>query len=117
MTAPMAVISRDLSAIAFGANYAMPVVRRPIELDPSVYDAFVGEYELAPGVTIDVRREGDRLVVQATGQPADVAIPESELRFFSRKVDAQVTFGKDADGHVTHLTLHAGGRDTVARRR
>lgn len=117
MTAPMAVISRDLSAIVFGADYVMPVVRRAIHLDPSVYDTYAGDYELAPGVTINVRREGERLVVQATGQPADVAIPESESRFFSRTVDAQMTFVKDADGRVTHLTLHAGGRDSVARRR
>lgn len=117
MTAPMAVISRDLSAIMFKAPYALPVVRRAIDVNPALYDTYAGDYQLAPNVVLNVRREGNRLVVQATDQAPDVAVPESELRFFSRKVDAQITFARDAAGRVTHLTVHSGGRDTVAPRR
>ena len=31
-------------------------------------------------------------------------------------IDAQVTFQKDASGKVTELTVHQGGRDTVAKK-
>lgn len=113
-TSPMAVISRDLSAIALGEPYSLPVVRRAIALDPHVYDDYVGEYEIGPEVMLQVMREDDRLIVQATGQPRDVAIPESESRFFSRRVDAQLSFTRDTNGRVTHATIHQGGRDIVA---
>jgi hypothetical protein len=60
--------------------------------------------------------EGDRLVVQATGQPADIAIPESNTRFFSRRSDAQITFVTDASGRATQLILHQNGRDMPSAR-
>lgn len=117
MTSPMLAISRDLAAITFGEKYTMPVVRKAVTLDPAIYDAYAGDYVLSPQMTINVRREGDRLIVQAQGQQADVAIPESETRFFSRLVDAQVTFVKDGSGKVTQLIIHQNGRDMPAPRR
>lgn len=115
-TAPMAVIARDLSAIVFGADYAAPTVRKPVSVDPAILDAYVGDYQIAPGVMLTVRRDGNRLVVQATGQPADIAIPESATRFYSRRVDGQLTFVADAQGAITHLVIHQNGRDTPAQR-
>jgi serine-type D-Ala-D-Ala carboxypeptidase/endopeptidase len=35
--------------------------------------------------------------------------PESELEFFYRVVDAQITFETDGSGGVTGLVLHQGG--------
>ena len=115
-TVPLPRISRDLSAIALGEAYTPPVVRRPMVVDPAIYDTYAGVYQLTPQVSVSVAREGDRLIVQATGQPRDVAIPESETRFFSRLVDGQITFAKDAGGRVTQLVIHQGGKDLVASR-
>ncbi len=115
-TSPMAGIARDLSAIVFGADYTLPVVRQAVTVAPVILDRYVGNYQLAPQVTINVRREDSRLVVQATGQPEDIAVPESETRFFSRRSDAQITFVPDTTGRITHLVLHQGGRDLTAPR-
>ena len=93
-----------------------PALRTVVEVDPAVYDAYVGRYQLAEDVVFTVTREGDRLFVQLTGQPRFEVFPESETRFFLRVVDAQITFGRAEDGTVDHLVLHQGGVDQRAGR-
>ncbi len=94
-----------------------PKERKAIQLDPAVYDAYVGEYELAPNFSITVTREGNQIFGQATGQPKFELFPESETRFFLKVVDAQVDFVRGADGKVTSLVLHQGGRDMPGKRK
>jgi CubicO group peptidase (beta-lactamase class C family) len=94
-----------------------PPAREPIELDPSIYDDYVGVYELEPGFDLTVSRDGDRLIVQATGQSAVEILPESETEFFIREIDAQITFVRNASGSVDRLILHQGGRDIPAERK
>ncbi len=114
--AAASLIAGDLAAILFGENYEVPKARREITLDPKIYDAYAGQYEIAPGFVLTVTREGNKLMAQATGQPSAELFPESETKFFLRVVDAQITFEKDASGRVTGLILHQGGRNIPARR-
>lgn len=114
---PLAEISRDLSAIMFGESFAMPIVRNPAKVDPALYSEYVGKYQLAPDVDITVAREGDRLTVQATGQPKDVAIPESATSFYSRISPVRISFVRDGDGRVSRLILHQPGGDLPAARK
>jgi CubicO group peptidase (beta-lactamase class C family) len=86
-----------------------PSERKEIKVDPKSLDEYAGEYQLAPGFTITVTREGDRLMGQATGQMKFELFAESQTKFFLKAVDAQVTFVRDASGKVTHLILHQGG--------
>lgn len=116
-TAPMEKLSRDVSAIVFGEAYEMPVVRHAVSVNPAIFDAYVGEYEITPTMSLRVFTEEGRLLVQATGQPRDVAIPASETYYFSRMTDAQLTFVKNAAGRVDHLVIHQGGEDIRAGRK
>jgi CubicO group peptidase (beta-lactamase class C family) len=109
-------IARDLAAIAFGEKYEMPVERVVVKVDPKIYDAYVGEYEMEPGFVLNITREGDRLMLQATGQGKAEAFPTSETNFFFRVVRADITFVKDAGGSVTHLVLNQGGRRMNAKK-
>ncbi|MDQ3013107.1 MAG: serine hydrolase [Acidobacteriota bacterium] len=102
-------ISQDLAAILFGEKYEVPRERVAIKVDPKLFDAYVGEYELAPTFTIKISRDGDRLMATPTGQPPAELFPESETKFFLKVVDAQISFVKDDKGAVTHLILHQGG--------
>jgi hypothetical protein len=108
-------ISEDLAAIVFGEKIEVPHERVAIKIDPKILDAYVGQYELNPNFIITMTREGDRLMTQATGQPKFELFPESEIKFFLKVVDAQVTFVKDDKGVVTHLILHQGGTGTAWR--
>ena len=95
---------------------APPKARKEIALKPSLLDAYVGEYQLAPTITMTVTREGEQLFLQVTGQSKLPVYPESETDFFYKIVDAQVTFVKDPGGQVTGLILHQGGRDTPGKK-
>jgi CubicO group peptidase (beta-lactamase class C family) len=112
----LAEVSRDLSAIVLGETHVAPPVRRAAKVDPAVYDAYAGSYEINPGVALTVTREGDQLAVQATGQPKDFAVPESETTFFSRISPARLSFAKDATGKIDRLIIHDPDRDIPAIR-
>jgi CubicO group peptidase (beta-lactamase class C family) len=109
-------VARDLAAIAFGEAVALPKVRTVARVVPELFDAYVGRYELIPDRVMTITREGDHLFAQPTGQPKLEFFPESETAFFSKVVDAQITFVKDDMGKVTHIVLNQGDRETKAKR-
>jgi D-alanyl-D-alanine carboxypeptidase len=96
---------------------AAPAERTVARVDPALYDAYAGEYELSPGFILTVTREGDRLMTQATGQQKVEVFPSSETEFFLKVVDAQISFVRGPGGTVDQLVLHQGGRDMPAKRR
>ena len=106
----------DLPARKLGNDYQPPPMRKEIKIDPVILKTYVGKYELAPGAEFTVGLEGDKLIVQLTGQPSLQIFPESEAEFFYKEVDAQITFEKDETGKVTGLILHQGGEDYKARK-
>ncbi len=114
--APTGNIARDLAAIMFGGKYELPAERVVAKVDPAIYDAYVGEYELAPDFHIVITRAGDRLLVQATGQPQVELFPAAETKFFLKAIRADITFVKDEQGQVTHLILDQGGRRQPAKK-
>ena len=106
-------ISRDLAAIAFGEKYEIPREHISVKVDPKIFDAYVGQYQLTPALVLTIAREGDLLMGQATGQPKLELRPESETKFFIPEVDAQVTFIKDNRGQITGLILNQGREMTA----
>ena len=109
-------IARDLVAIAYGKPFTMPLERTAIPVTPEILSQYVGRYELTPTFILTVTLEDGRLMTQATNQPKFPIFPESETKFFLKVVDAQLTFGKDAEGTVTDVTLHQNGRDQRAKK-
>ncbi|MEP6635437.1 MAG: serine hydrolase [Acidobacteriota bacterium] len=85
-------------------------------VDTSAYDAYVGEYEVTPAFVVKVFKDGEKLMTQATNQPAFEMYPEGENNFFLKVVDAKVTFVKDDQGQVTGLVIHQGGRDIPGKK-
>ncbi|HLJ45175.1 MAG TPA: serine hydrolase [Bryobacteraceae bacterium] len=98
-------------------KFSAPKERKEIALPVEVFDHYLGEYELAPNVTIKVTRDGKRMLAQVSGQAPIELFAESETDFFLRAVDAQIQFVKDDSGAVTKLILHQGGQNMEARRR
>jgi hypothetical protein len=93
-----------------------PAERQAIQVDPALFDAYAGVYELAPGFEIKVTREGSQIFAQPTGQSKAELFPAAETEFFLKVVDAQVTFVKGENGRAESLVLHQGGRDVPAKR-
>ncbi len=109
-------IARDLAAILFGAPYELPRERTAIELPPEALERYTGRYVAQGALSMEITREGNRLFVQAAGQPKLELFAEAEDRFFLRVVDAQIVFQRDAAGRVTGLELVQGGTRLQLRR-
>ena len=91
-----------------------PAKRTEIDVPADVLVKYVGEYQLAPKFIVTITVEGDTIWAQATSQPNIQIYPESNLEFFYKVVDAQITFEVDESGSVTGLVLHQGGADMPA---
>jgi CubicO group peptidase (beta-lactamase class C family) len=108
---------RDQKAARTSDKVELPPPRKEITIAANILAQYAGVYELKPGVKVTMTLEGDQLMTQITGQPKFPLFAESETRFFLKVVDAQVEFVKDAQGAITHLVIHQGGRDTNAQRK
>jgi D-alanyl-D-alanine-carboxypeptidase/D-alanyl-D-alanine-endopeptidase len=93
-----------------------PTVHHEVPVDPKMFDAFVGRYQLTPNVLMTVTRAGDHRFVQLTGQPQFEIFPESDRDYFLKVVDAQITFVTDSTGRATELILHQNGLNQHAKR-
>ena len=94
---------------------AKPLERTAVTIAPTTFDAYLGRYELAPGFVLEVKRDGEKMLAQGTGQPAVEILPLSDTVFFSKIVDAEFHFEKNADGLV-QMVLHQGGQRLPGKR-
>jgi hypothetical protein len=93
-----------------------PIVPQVVTLDPAVLERYVGEYQLAPGLTITVTRRDAQLLAQVTGQPAIEIYPSAEREFFYKVVNAKLVFEVDASGRAAAVVLHQNGQTPRAPR-
>jgi hypothetical protein len=98
-----------------GAETVLPVDPPIAAVDSAIYDRFTGRYEYAPGVAEIVTRDGARLLIQSTGQPAEELFPESATTFFLKGQPWRYTFRIEG-GRATALVFRMFGRDLIAGR-
>lgn len=106
----------DLLSLMDGKTVTPPKVRKVVTLPEDSLDDYPGKFELAPGVILEITRDGARFKVQLTGQAAYPIYPEAKDEFFFRIVDAQLSFTRDDAGKIDKVTLRQGGRDIPAKR-
>jgi hypothetical protein len=94
-------------------------IQAPVEimLPAGQLPEYVGDYALAPAVGLNVAVQDGRLAVQVTGQSRITVYASAKDKFFYTVVDAQITFQRDAQGRVSGLVLHQGGRDFAAAKK
>jgi CubicO group peptidase (beta-lactamase class C family) len=109
-------VSQALAAIALGEPYDIPQGQPVTKIDPKVYDAYVGRYQLpGSGMIASVAREGDKLFWQ--GQIRAEMLPKSETVFVMQERPVTFTFKKNDSGKVTELELDQGGGRVVTAKR
>jgi D-alanyl-D-alanine-carboxypeptidase/D-alanyl-D-alanine-endopeptidase len=86
-----------------------------VVVSEATLDTYLGVYELQPGFSITIIRDGKNLFAQATGQASFEVFPKSQTEFYYKAVEAQITFNV-VDGKVNSLTLHQAGRKMNAKR-
>jgi D-alanyl-D-alanine-carboxypeptidase/D-alanyl-D-alanine-endopeptidase len=89
---------------------------KAVKLDGKVLDGYVGRYQFNPSIFFNVRRAGDQLEGQMTGQTYLGLYAMGTTEFFNDQVAAQITFNTNADGRTVSLVLHQGGMDQTARK-
>ena len=98
----------NLNAVDMLAKMGVEVKQEEIIVEEGLLQSYTGVYELAPGFTITVTRDGSRLFAQATGQGQFEIFPNSNTEFYLKAVEAKVVFASDAEG-VINMTLLQGG--------
>jgi len=109
------------------ANPEPPKQRTEIRIDPRLLDNYKGRFRVAPNLTFEITRDGDRLFAQGfvqlphnrhgdlTGLPKFELFAEDEKNFFARVADHQFTFETGPEGRATSLILHRAGRGHARR--
>jgi hypothetical protein len=86
----------------------------PATVDPKIFDAYVGRYDLSPTVSYTVTREGDALFGTRSGRPKHPLLPETETVFFTPGAPrTRKIFVRDASGKVVRVVDRRDGRDIV----
>ncbi len=109
-------LAGNLAELAHGGVVKLTSERKQIALPVATLAKYAGSYEVAPGVNMIMKLDGDHLTTQLPGQQAFPVFAESETKFFLKVVDAQVEFFMDASGAVTHAVMYQNGRERKVRR-
>ena len=88
---------------------------RAVQVAPAVLDQYLGRYPLAPGLVIEVTREGGTLRATPVGQPAMKLTALAQDTFVDAEHDIRLHFDKQADGTVG-MTLEQGPHKLSAPR-
>ncbi len=100
-----------IRAIAKEYNWPDPPAPRErtlAKVDPKLYEAYAGEYEVNGKVTVST--ENGKLYLQPPGGQKMELYPSSETEFFALTENVRIVFVKDEQGAVSGLMAHFGGR-------
>src|SRR5882757_3482715 len=81
--------------------------------DTAHLDDFVGTYELAPGVTLTVSREGSQLYSKRGDAPKTILQPESPDLFFRPGIEGRRLFRRNDSGKVDALIDRRNNEDLI----
>ncbi len=97
-------ILRSVSAV-YGWPDFKPEEKTLFRLDSSIYEQYVGRYEITDSYYLDVTHEDYYLVIRPTGQAPTKFYVESQTFFFSIDPFIRIQFLSDPRGNVTGLVL------------
>ena len=90
--------------------------RKPLKLDQSDLEKYVGAYGTKPGFACNITRTNDQLFLCVDTQPPIELFAESSTNFYMTVLDAEVSFDQ-TEGGITGITLLQDDRKTSAERR
>jgi CubicO group peptidase (beta-lactamase class C family) len=110
-------VAHGLAAIANGEPYDMPGQTHAVEaveVDPAILQKYAGSYQVSADMTFTITAEAGHLFAEVPNQPKFEIFPKSETDFFAKIGDIKFHFEVGADGTVTGLVIHEGGREIHA---
>jgi hypothetical protein len=100
-------LGHNLLRMLDGETPEPPRVPVSVPIDPGLLAAYAGEYAMPSGDVLTVSARDGLLFVQRNAEDVVRFFPVSETRFFCRVTPVEMSFGRDADGQVDHLVVHA----------
>jgi ketosteroid isomerase-like protein len=94
----------------------IPNARRvAVKVDPAIFDAYAGEYQITPNYIVKVKREDDKLLDQWPGDAGYTEnVPVSETTFVARGEIGEVSYVKNEAGKVSHFIVRTGSGDLLS---
>ncbi len=93
-------ISEVLAAIVFGQKYELPKRPEIFNLDPKVYESYMGVYE-EPDIKLTVARDKEKMFFTIDDEYMLPFYPISETIFHHTWIDEQYEFGRNDNGKIT----------------
>ena len=109
-------VARDITAITLGTSYDMPVRGTLASLSAEEYTRLEGEFAMADGTHLTVKKDGDLLAAALAGRYTAGLIPLSQTEFYMPLGDGRATFSLGPDGRATRVNMRYGGDDHIAER-
>ena len=104
----------DIGGHLLNRDIALRTLYREVEVKSSVFDNYLGRYEVSEKFSLTVTRDGNHLYIQVFGQPRAELFARGDDQFFLRVVDAQVDFHTDGSGRASSVTLTQDGNSVTA---
>jgi hypothetical protein len=96
-------------------EYVAEKPKQLARIDPKVFDAFAGKYDVGRNLAFVVSREGYRYFIKSPGGYKAEMFPLTETRFSIPDFEEQLTFVKDEKGEIIELLVEQNG--SVGHRR
>ncbi len=87
-----------------------------MKVDPKLFEAYAGTYELNARRSFTVTREGDRLFIDVPRGNKSEMFAEAETKFFLKLADVQIKFLKVERGQVSGIEIVANGDTLTAKK-
>ncbi len=85
----------------------------PGKVDTARLNDYVGAYGLAPGITLTISRDGDKLYSKRGERPQELLVPETADLFFRPGVEGRRLFRRNDSGKVDALIDRRNNEDVV----
>lgn len=109
-------LAEQIIQALFGMNVKPKSFEKEFQVDPKIAKRLEGKYRLAPGVTITVKVNNNRMAAQITGQQFLSLKPTSETEWKYELVDAKLKFELPKTGKSPKVTLLQNGRELPSPR-
>ena len=94
-----------------------PVDKHRSVQDISIYDEYVGEYELRPDFILTIKKTDKKLLLQAPQQAPLTLTKLDDMVYLLANLEDTVTFLRNEQGTIDMLIVQQEGSQVVARRR
>lgn len=84
-------------------------------VDPKLFDAYTGQYEIAPNFVLTVTREGNKLMGQwpGTSTPKVELLSQNETTFFTKILPGSLVFVKGENNQASHIIYRQANGEEV----